>query len=487
MTQSEPSDPPPGSRDTPAAGENGDARSLLGRWLSRGKKNHPARDGLVEAGMLLGVFCAAALLRLAGLHWGSALVLALLPYLGRHLLLLARLVRLSRRQHRLVPPFPFGLWGEVYRTIARYQQRGRKGRKRQLRFTRRFREAANSVPDALVVLDKTQRVEWANPAAASLVNVQFPRDEGRLLAEVFPHESLADYIAAGDYSRPIDITPAHNQSLMLSLRVTPFGERKKQRLVVARDITKVYHLNMIRRDFVANASHELRTPLTVITGFIERLGESPQTPPGHRRPFALMHDQSERMRSIIEDLLMLSRLEMDDRTSQITAIDVPELIHSIVSEARLLRGDRHRFVLDIDAELCLLGNRNELHSAFSNLVFNAVKHTPDGTEVRICWKELGATPSFTVSDSGQGIAAEHLPRLSERFYRVDKARSRESGGTGLGLAIVKHVLNRHDAHLRIASELGAGSTFSCLFSPTSRLRQDSGSMRPLPEQSAQQG
>lgn len=448
-------------------------RWALHRWLTQ-PSNNLVRDTLVELGLLLLVLGAALGLHLAANQpWGNALLLALLPYLGRHWLLLGRLARLIRQHHRLVPPFPLGLWGEVYRAIARYQQRGRKGRKRQLRFTRRFREAANSVPDALVVLDKARRIEWANPAAAALMNVQFPRDEGRELTEVFPHASLNDYISAGDYSRPIEMTPEHNQSLMLSVRVTPFGERKKQRLVVGRDITKVYHLNMIRRDFVANASHELRTPLTVITGFLEHLSDSPRTPPSHRRPLGLMRDQGERMRSIIEDLLTLSRLEMEDRTTQITAVDVPALVDTIVAEARLLCNDSHPIILELDPELSLLGNQNELYSAFSNLVFNAIKHTPTGTEVRIRWKEWGNSPCFSVHDNGQGIAADHLPRLSERFYRIDKARSRESGGTGLGLAIVKHVLNRHDAHLRIASELGAGSTFSCYFPTASRLRRES--------------
>jgi two-component system phosphate regulon sensor histidine kinase PhoR len=441
------------------------------RWLGL-PETSLARDALAEAGVFLALLAAAGAARATGLTWAMSLLLALLPYLARHLLLLLRLVRLIRKQHRLAPPFPLGLWGQVYRTIARYQQRGRKGRKRQLRFTRRFREAANSVPDALVVLDKARRVEWANPAAASLMNVQFPRDEGRQLTDIFPHASLEDYISAGDYSRPIDMTPEHNQSLMLSVRVTPFGERKKQRLVVGRDITKVYHLNMIRRDFVANASHELRTPLTVITGFLERLGDSPQTPPGHQRPLTLMRDQSERMRCIIEDLLTLSRLEMDHRTPQITAVDVPALIDTIVSEAEILCNASHALILEVDRDLSLLGNQNELYSALSNLVFNAIRHTPPGTEVRIRWGELGGRPCFAVVDNGPGIAAEHLPRLSERFYRVDKARSRESGGTGLGLAIVKHVLNRHDAHLSIASDLGVGSTFSCYFPPASRLRRE---------------
>jgi two-component system phosphate regulon sensor histidine kinase PhoR len=431
---------------------------------------------LIEIGLLLGSLLITVPIRLTGLSLAASVLLALSPYALRHLLLLGWLVRLIRQQHRLAPPFPLGLWGEVYRNIARYQQRGRKGRKRQLRVSRRFREAAHSVPDALVVLDKNQRIEWANPAAAALMNVQFPKDDGQPLDALFPHPQLQDFISTGDYAQPIDMTPEHNQSLMLSVRVAPFGERKKQRLVVGRDITKLYHLNMIRRDFVANASHELRTPLTVINGFLERLDESPLTPPGHRRPLGLMRAQSERMRSIIEDLLTLSRLEMDQRATQVSTVAVAELIDTIVLEARSLDNDRHGFCLDLDRTLFLLGNQNELYSAFSNLVFNAIKHTPEGTEIGIFWGETGLAPCFSVRDTGPGIAAEHLPRLSERFYRVDKARSRESGGTGLGLAIVKHVLNRHDAHLSMASELGNGSPFSCHFPPASRLRPDEPAM-----------
>lgn len=466
------------ANEQPDAGDQADEQSAKAprssstrRWSLR-SLDSLVRDSLAEGLIFIGVLSAAWVLQTTSLDWSSSLLLAFAFYLLRQLLLLIRLVRLIRQHHRLVPPFPLGLWGEIYRAIAQYQQRGRKGRKRQLRFTRRFREAANAVPDALVVLDKSKRIEWANPAAATLMNVEFPRDDGRPLEEIFPHPQLDDYISAGDYSRPIDMTPEHNQSLMLSVRVTPFGERKKQRLVVGRDITKIYHLNTIRRDFVANASHELRTPLTVITGFIERLSESALTPQNHSRPLGLMRHQSERMRCIIEDLLTLSRLEMDDRTTTISAVKVPELIDEILTEARALGDDSHQFKRDIDARLQLLGNQNELYSAFSNLIFNAIKHTPPGTEIEIGWRDQGNAPCFSVRDNGPGIAPEHLPRLSERFYRVDKARSRESGGTGLGLAIVKHVLNRHDAHLSIGSELGVGSVFSCHFPVASRLRED---------------
>ncbi|MGB5734553.1 MAG: phosphate regulon sensor histidine kinase PhoR, partial [Thiohalocapsa sp.] len=378
-------------------------------------------------------------------EWAALSVLA--PYLLRHLFHLGRLARMIRRRHRLVPPFPSGLWGEVYRTVGQYQQRGRKGRKRQVRFTRRFREAANSVPDALIVLDKAKRIEWANPAAAPLMDVHWPRDGGRLLTEVFEHQGLGDYIDAGEYIRPIEAAPEHNQTLMLSLRVAPFGERKKQRLVVGRDITKVFLLNQTRRDFVANASHELRTPLTVIAGFIENLADSAHTSEHHRRPLTLMHNQTERMRSIIEDLLTLTRLEMEEHARDLTLVDIPHEVDMILTDARTLSDGAHQFDADIDPDLLLIGNQTELHSALSNLVFNAVRHTPPESRVRVVWRDHPRGPMFSVQDDGPGIGVEHIPRLTERFYRVDTARSRASGGTGLGLAIVKHVLSRHDAEI----------------------------------------
>jgi two-component system phosphate regulon sensor histidine kinase PhoR len=405
--------------------------------------------------------CTLPWLVAPGSAWLSTLVL--LAYLLRHLYLLTHLALLIRRHHRLIPPFPRGLWGEVYRSIAQYQQRGRKGRKRQIRFTRRFREAANAVPDGLVILDKLHRVDWANPAAATLMNVHWPEDDGRPLFEILTHPDLREFVEAGESLRPMDLAPEHNRALMLSLRITPFGERKRQRLVVARDITKIYHLNMIRRDFVANASHELRTPLTVIAGFLESLIDAAATPPNHRRPLTLMHNQAERMRLIIEDLLTLSRLEMHEHPEVQEQVDVPDELYLILQEAHTLSNGRHRFTTDIDEDLLLLGSQPELRSAFSNLVFNAVKHTPEGTEIHIRWSASSDSSELRVEDNGPGIEPEHLPRLTERFYRIDRARSRDSGGTGLGLAIVKHIMNRHDARLLIASEVGRGSSFTCAF------------------------
>jgi two-component system, OmpR family, phosphate regulon sensor histidine kinase PhoR len=430
-----------------------------------------------ELALLAGAGVVALLLLLVGATPAAALLAATALYLARHLWLLWRLARFIRRQHRLAPPFPAGVWGEIYRAVGRYQQRSRKGRKRQIRFQRRFREAADSVPDALVVLGKSQQVEWANPAAAALMGVQWPAHDGRRLTDVFAQRGLDEYLEAGDYSRPLEVAADHNQSLMLSIRVAPFGERKRQRLLVGRDITKIFHLNMIRRDFVANASHELRTPLTVIAGFVENLSSSALTPEPHRRPLSLMDKQTTRMRTIIEDLLTLSRLEMQDTASNLAPVNVPQEIEQVVADARALSAGDHDIVVDMDEDLLLIGNQSELRSAVSNLVFNAVKHTPPGSHVQVHWHDDGGTPALRVADDGPGIAPEHIPRLTERFYRVDKARSRASGGTGLGLAIVKHVLNRHDAELSIASDLGRGTSFTCRFPPASRLRRaDSGAL-----------
>lgn len=431
------------------------------RWMRR--------PLLVELNLFLLPVGLAVGLGLAGVSWCWVWPLAVLPYPAHSLYHLMRLSLMIHRQHRLAPPFPRGLWGEIYRGVARYQQRGRKSRKRQLRFSRRFREAANAVPDALVILDKQHRIEWANPAATRLMNIRWPEDDGQPFTDRLDNRDLEGFIEAGEYMRPLDLAPEHNRAIMLSLRITPFGERKRQRLVVGRDITKVYHLNMIRRDFVANASHELRTPLTVIAGFVEPLIDAPATPPEHRRPLTLMRNQTERMCSIIEDLLTLSRLEMSEQPDEQQVVDVPDELCLILQEARTLSDGRHCFASRIDDRLLLLGNQPELRSAFSNLVFNAIKHTPNGTQIRIEWREDDEAACFSVEDDGPGIAAEHLPRLTERFYRVDRARSRESGGTGLGLAIVKHVLNRHEGRLTISSEIGRGSLFSCRF-PAERKR-----------------
>jgi two-component system phosphate regulon sensor histidine kinase PhoR len=422
-----------------------------------------------EAARLAALMLLGLLGGLQAGHPALGLLLGLLWFLLEHVYQLARLVYLTTGSRRIRLPYPAGLWGEIYRFIAYHQERSRKRKRGLVRFATRFREAANAVPDALVIL-REQNVEWANAACASLLGFSWPAANGRPVSELIQSPDLGEYIEGGDYHQPVDFVPAHNRAIVLSLRVTPFGGKKHQRLLVARDITKIYHLNQIRRDFVANVSHELRTPLTVINGFVENLLDAAATPDALHRPLSLMQAQGRRMQSIIEDLLTLSRLEMAEKASDQIPVEVPELLAQITTEATTLSPD-HPLQLNIDPRLWLLGNPAELRSAFSNLVFNAVRHTQEGTRVTVTWQLRETGPAFTVQDNGEGIHPNHLPRLTERFYRVDKGRSRASGGTGLGLAIVKHVLSRYEAELLVASKPGQGSTFTCRFPPHLTLQQ----------------
>jgi len=376
----------------------------------------------LAAMLLLGV-----LLGLLSGHSLPSLALALIAYLGEHLYQLLRLAHVIRGRYRIRPPFPPGLWGEVYQAIAHHQERSRKRKRGLTRFAARFRDVATAVPDALVILDKELKVDWTNAATQSLLGFSWPAAAARPVIELIGNPTLRDYIESGAYHQPMDFVPPHNSALVLSIRVAPFGGKKRQRLLVARDITKLYHLNQIRRDFVANVSHELRTPLTVIHGYVENLLDSAATPAGLQRPLQRIHAQALRMASIIQDLLALSRLEMDEKASDQAPIDVPEMLAHLVPEATAL-SPTHRLQVEADPDLWLMGNEAEIRSAFSNLVFNAVKHTRPGSEVRVIWQHDPAGPLLSVQDNGEGVEAEHIPRLTERFYRVDRGRSRATGG-----------------------------------------------------------
>jgi two-component system phosphate regulon sensor histidine kinase PhoR len=393
-----------------------------------------------------------------------AVALALIAYLGKHGYFLIKLAHLIHHGKPITPPYPGDIWGMIYKELSRHRLRSRKRKRTLNRFASRFRKVTSSIPDGLVLLNKSGYIEWANPAANNLLNISWPRDENLSLLKLIKHENLAEYLKNPDYYKPLEFPSPVNKATIVSLRVTRFGGKKAQRLVVIRNITDVYTLNQTRRDFVSNVSHELRTPLTVITGFLENLGDNEMLP-FQERPFALMNQQAERMNSIINDLLALSRLEMGEAPSSDKPIAIPELLNRVVDHARLLADQKggYSFNLRVEDNLYLLGEESELTSAFSNLVFNAIVHTPAGTEIDIHWRRENSQACLTVADNGPGIDQRHVHRLTERFYRVDKARSRQSGGTGLGLAIVKHIINRHKGELQIASQLGAGSQFTCLF------------------------
>jgi two-component system, OmpR family, phosphate regulon sensor histidine kinase PhoR len=392
------------------------------------------------------------------------MLLAVAVYFIKHGYYLVRLARIILQGSPISPPYPVDVWGIIYRELSHHRSRSRKRKRTLNRFASRFRKVTSSIPDGLILLNKSGGIEWANPAANKLLKICWPRDEHIRLSERIPQEQLTDYLRNPDYNRPLDFPSPTNKAIILSLRVMRFGGKKAQRLVVIRDITDVYKINQTRRDFVSNVSHELRTPLTVITGFLENLGDNDKLP-FQQRPFELMIQQADRMNCIINDLLTLSQLEMGEAPSAEKPVAVPDLLRRIFDQARLLADQKGGYHLELHADesLWLLGEENELMSAFSNLVFNAIVHTPPNTRIRVDWHLEGDRACLNVADNGPGIEEQHIPRLTERFYRVDKARSRQSGGTGLGLAIVKHIISRHDGELQIVSHTGEGSRFTCIF------------------------
>ena len=390
-------------------------------------------------------------------------------YLVRHLYFLSRLSGALAARRKLRPPLPSGLWGDVFEDVQALQARSRKRKRRLSRFFIRFRAASAILPDAVVVLGQGARVEWANPASAKLLGLVWPGVTGQTLTALVREPVLAEYLGGEDFSRPLVMPSPVNRAVILSVYVSPFFDKKQERLLVARDITEVYHLDQSRRDFVANVSHELRTPLTVISGFLETLVDANGEIPLQGRSLELMRQQAARMENIIGDLLALARLEQAEQALEGEPVRVADLLASIIEAARELSGGRgHELVLEVDPGLGLHGDSDELASAFSNLVFNAVRHTPPRTRVVVRWARDGDGACLSVADNGIGIPARDIPRLTERFYRIDRGRSRESGGTGLGLAIVKRVLDRHQGELHIASGDGRGSTFSCYF-PSARV------------------
>ena len=325
---------------------------------------------------------------------------------------------------------------------------------------RDLRRTASQLPDAVVLLDTDQRVRWFNHAAENLLGLRSPDDRGAPLEQRLQASELADWLRQDQHEPLHDTVAPGRPDSQISVSLLPFGRR--QQVLLARDTSHVTRLEQMRRDFVANVSHELRTPLTVIHGYLELL--DPEDAPGLAPVLGEMRTQSRRMGQIVEDLLTLSRLETQHHVED-ERVPMAPLLATLRKEAEALSQGRHTVAVEADAGLDLLGSPKDLHSALSNLVSNAVRYTPAGGSITIRWRRNDDGATYAVSDTGYGIPANHLARLTERFYRVSSSRSRGSGGTGLGLSIVKHVLNLHQARLGIESEPGHGSTFSCHFGP----------------------
>jgi len=396
-------------------------------------------------------------------HAWQALALASLALLAWHGWQLQRVLQRLQLRRRLPDPQGVGAWRQLDRLLHRNQAETRTRNRRLLAMLRAYRAAAAALPDAVVVVERNrQRILWFNEAATRLLGLHAPRDIDAPLGTRLQPLPIAHWLASGRHAEPMsDVASPVSAETRLNLRLIPYSDELW--LLVARDVSKLMRLEHMRRDFVANVSHELRTPLTVVHGYLEML--DPQEQPAWAPMLAEMQRQSQRMTQLVEDLLTLSRLEALDAIDE-QSVAMQPMLATLRSEALALSQHRHTIEVDDSARVDLWGSQKELHSAFSNLVSNAVRYTPAGGTISITFAADAAGGAvLSVRDSGYGIPATHLPRITERFYRVSNSRSRESGGTGLGLSIVKHVLNLHQARLEIESEVGRGSTFSCQFGP----------------------
>jgi len=366
-------------------------------------------------------------------------------------------------------PIGAGVWEHVFAGLYRLVRSFAQQRNRVTGQLARFRSAAQAMPIGVVVLDEEDRINWCNVTAERMLGIDAREDAGQPILNLVRQPAFADYLKTRSYEEPLTLRIVRAEALVLTVRIVQYGQDEK--LLLVRDTTQAEKIETMRRDFVANVSHELRTPLTVVSGFLETLadGSIPPDDPRSRQALELMRSQTDRMLRLVEDLLMLSTLESSSMPARESQIDVEALLGTIVEDARALSAGRHHIRLHVGEPARLVGDEHEVRSAFANLVSNAIRYTPRGGKIILSWGRRGEEGVFSVEDTGIGIASWHLPRLTERFYRADTSRSRDTGGTGLGLAIVKHVLTRHQGRLEIESELGRGSRFAALF-PASRVQ-----------------
>lgn len=399
------------------------------------------------------------------------LLLAALGSLAWHLWQLYRVDRWLSGPREASPPSAGLVWEGITDRFVRLRRQSRKRKRKLSRLLRQFQQATAALPDAAVVLSEDDKMLWCNGASQALLGLSPTRDVGLPIIHLLRQPDFVAFLTQRRQSDSVEFPSPTLEAPLLSARIVPYG--KKQRLLLVTDISRVRRLEQMRREFVANVSHELRTPLTVITGYLETLldSDSPALLEWDQ-PLHCMQQQSRRMLHIIEDLLTLARLESQkEQRMQFKPVAVPTLLVDIADDASVLSGDQgHQITVIADPALRILGHEKDLRSAFANLVFNAVRYTPPGGQIEVRWFADAKGIHLAVEDNGEGIAPQHLSRLTERFYRVNRDRSRGSGGTGLGLSIVKHILNNHGGQLRIKSELGIGSVFTCDF--PSELRVD---------------
>lgn len=404
---------------------------------------------------------------LIGLFFGKpwfALLLGLFLFVIYQLYSLYRLFRWVENSDDQEPPELSGVWAAILYNITRIQSSENRSRKTLMGVISRAQESVAAMEEAVVLIDANSLIEWWNPAAEKILGLK-SGDQGRNILFFCRAPEFVRYYQQGNYSQEIKLNSWVNEAHYLQCKLTRFG--KNDRLLVAYDVTRVHKLEMMRKDFVDNVSHELRTPLTVLSGYLETFIDQDDLNPRWRRGFEQMRQQTMRMTHIVNDLLLLSRLENTSEPTHHKVIDMPHLLHKIFDDAQAYNTEfKHELHLETESFRNLRGGEQELTSAFTNLITNAIKYTPKkGGVITVRWFDNGEISCFSVTDNGPGIDSHHLPRLTERFYRIDSDRSRDTGGTGLGLAIVKHVMLQHDGYLEITSSRGKGSTFMCCFPP----------------------
>ncbi len=397
--------------------------------------------------------------------------IGLLLYLVSHISYLHKLHLWFKNPVLKEMPEGSGVWEDVLTSLLQYERNNLSKEMQLSAALERFNLTADAIPDGLVILSPGNEIEWCTPRAESQLGFNLSTDKNLPIVNLLRDSHFIAYLYSNAFGEPFKLKSWRDPDIIFEIQIIPFANRQK--LLICRDMTQLEKVDAMRRDFIANVSHELRTPLTVVGGFLETLSDMEgAVPKALKTYFTMMEEQTDRMRRIIEDLLTLSSIESNTEAPDDSKIDMAGLLKTVQKDAlglsQGLKKAEHKIHLEVDPTLNLSGSRDELLSAFSNLVSNAIRYTPKGGEIFIDWHIHHKQAIFSVRDTGIGIEQQHIDRLTERFYRVDRSRSRETGGTGLGLSIVKHILIRHQAKLEIASKIGVGSTFSIVF-PKSRI------------------
>lgn len=407
--------------------------------------------------------CTAILGGITGLFYPLLFLLTLAS-------LIYQVIQISRFEHWISTggkskyPKASGIWEDIYYHHYRIRKAEKKRKKHLGKMIDQFRQSTEALPDAAIVLGKNDEIEWVNKIAIGVLGIR-QADKGQRLPNLIRFPDFIRYLKKGDYSEAITIPSPIDKEISLAVRIVIYGKGLK--LMLAQDVTQIKKMELMRKDFVANVSHELRTPLTVLRGYLETLQDMDEgISPSLNNAFTQMHKQTERMQHLVDDLLLLTRLETKPKTAEV--VNVPALLHQICEQSDTLSQGRNRINLTVETEANLHGDEQELRSAFTNLIENALKYSPEDSAVNVRWYQDKNETSFSVQDFGEGIAINNIPRVTERFYRCEVKRDKTIAGTGLGLAIVKHVLLRHDACLKINSAINQGSCFCCCFPMTRR-------------------